>query len=189
MDAPVGPRVGSDIWSTVGRAFGSLLGGGAGLGDRGGGPGHSPDNDRPPASQSPPDLLNRRPPTDSELRARLPNSSSPARYPSNGTEYTQGLSAAASTITVTTKMPLSLTPMRPPPDVLAVMKERTAMGRRRQRSSDLPADLAADLEKARGGETYAGSLGYAGIGGVRDGAGDGPGEIHPTTMGDAARET
>ena len=47
------------------------------------------------------------------------------------------------------KVPISLTPMQPPPDVLAAMKGRAALADRRPRFSTPPDDVLVALERTR----------------------------------------
>lgn len=56
------------------------------------------------------------------------------------------MESPSTTEQVAVKVPISLTPMQPPPDVLAAMKGRAALGRRRPRFSAPPDDVAAALE-------------------------------------------
>lgn len=153
------PRAGSGVWSAVGRAFDYITGGDDGRDDRDG-PGSSAESDdcalNKPPSDHPPTW---RPPTDSELRdgtAGMAPSSSSKRVPREGSAGatcvgTMGDSRKVDTSLETeshdAKVPLSLTPMQPPPDVLAAMKERVAAGQRQQFSAP-PADVAAAIGNA-----------------------------------------
>lgn len=160
--APSGVRGG--VWSVVERVIGSFVSGGST------GSGHDQDPSRPvPDSDgSEQDRIEhrsiQRPPTDTELRARMARSSSSKL----GSKHTTGavsrfagvsrpdtlgnpldLESAPTTEQATANVPISLTPMQPPPDVLAVMKGRAAVGQRRPRFSAPPADVAIVLDKAR----------------------------------------
>lgn len=152
-------RAGNGVWSAVGRAFDYITGSGDGHDDRDG-PGSSAESDdcalnKPPGDHPP----TWRPPTDSELRegaAGVAPSSSSKRVPREGSAGatcagTMGDSRQVDTSLETeshdAKVPLSLTPMQPPPDVLAAMKGRVAAGQRQQFSAP-PADVAAAIGNA-----------------------------------------
>lgn len=151
-------RARGGVWSVVGRAFDYMIGGGDSRDERDGvGSNEESDDcapDKPPSNHPP-----WRPPTDSELRegaARIaplsPSKPMPREGPSRATcADTMGDSRQVDTTLETeshdTKVPLSLTPMQPPPDVLAAMKGRMAAGQRQQFSAP-PADVAAAIGNA-----------------------------------------
>ena len=151
-------RTGSGVWSAVGRAFDYMTGGGDGRDDRDGS-GSSTESDDNTLNKLPSDHPTWRPPTDSELQegtAGMASSSSSKRTPREGSADatcadTMADSRRGDTSLETeshdTKVPLSLTPMQPPPDVLAAMKGRVATGQRQQFSAP-PADVAAAIGNA-----------------------------------------
>eukprot|EP00752_Nemacystus_decipiens_P011913 g10564.t1 len=165
-------RLRTGVWSVVGRAIDSLIGGG--------GRGSSDDAHSRPRSeaegddsdQETIDNPSRRPPTDAELRARMRATGSqsselgskhasgarrvdgaarssrlePGSAPDTEQPSTSAMGQAAA---VQVKVPISLTPMQPPPDVVAAIKGRAALGSRRPRFSTPPDDVAAALERTR----------------------------------------
>ncbi len=163
-------RTGKGVWSAVGRAIDSLIGLRT-IGNGGSGPHHHHHSESGIESSHPPDEQDRmehdhehrhqRPPTDDELtRARRVRS--PCSEPGAQPQQQQHTSELGSSLefkasfasgTTTAKVPISLTPMQPPPDVLAAMKgrrrESAAVGRRHPRFSTPPADVVAALEKTR----------------------------------------
>lgn len=163
VEAGVPSRIGGGgLWGLFGRAFDSFVGGG---GDRGSGhprdPGPEPEVETRAIDQPPGDHSRRRPPTDNELRARRVRSLSSKAESRAVLEAVsvgaargdvasdaQELDSPSTTESVTTRIPLSLTPMQPPPDVLAAMQGRAAAGPRRQVFSSPPADVAAALDRA-----------------------------------------
>lgn len=167
------------VWSFVGRAIGSLVSGGSN-----GSRGHQDHSESRPESDSSSqqdriEQRNQRPPTDTELRARIvlsPSLTSESKNISGPASTFVGasgpgtlgdppeLDSPPSTEQVAANVPISLTPMQPPPDVLAVMKCRAAVGQRRPRFPAPPADVAAVLGKTR-------EQGKDGRSGVHDGAG------------------
>lgn len=193
--APSGIRGG--VWSVVGRAIDSFVGGGSnGSGGHQDRSGSIPESDGR-SEQDRIEHRNQRPPTDTELRARM------ARSPSSksGSKHTSGVASSSfvgasgpdtlgnppqlepppTTEQVTVNVPISLSPMQPPPDVLAVMKGRAAAGQRRPRLSAPPADVAEVLETTREQRKH-------GRGGVHHGAGlsgdgEGGGGNHDPTGG------
>lgn len=151
-------RTGSGVWSAVGRAFDYMTGGGDGRAGRDGS-GSSAESDDCTLNKLPSDHPTWRPPTDSELRegtAGMASSTSSKRVPRKGPAGatcadTMGDSRRVDTSPETeshdTTVPLSLTPMQPPPDVLAAMKGRVATGQRQQFSTP-PADVVAAIGNA-----------------------------------------
>lgn len=162
-DVQTSPKTGGVVWGAVRRVFDSFIGGGGGNSCEG--DGSLSENISFTESQSPQDYAKLRPPTDAELRARmttlqLPESLLTRSTSASNTQTTaQRLGSPPSTLLVTATMPLSLTPMQPPPDVLAAIKGRLGGGRHHPRSGTPPADVAAALEKAKaragqGGTAY-----------------------------------
>lgn len=177
-------RLRAGVWSVVGRAIDSLIGGGNGGGGDGAqnrvGSAEERRSDAP-EQESPAVELEHgrpRPPTDAELQARMgtgmgvtragsPSSKSagpkhtpayqPAATPETEAPSTMGQVALKAGV----KVPISLTPMQPPPDVLAAMKDRAASGHGRPRFTAPPDDVAAALEKTRGVKNYD----HGGVGG------------------------
>lgn len=170
-DVQTSPRTEGVVWGAVRRVFGSFIGGGGG--NSCGGDGSLSENASFTESQSPQDYAKLRPPTDAELRARmtslqLSESLMTRSTSANDTQTTaQRLGSPPSTLLVNATMPLSLTPMQPPPDVLAAIKGRLGGGRHHLRSVTPPADVAAALERAKA------RVGQGGIAYHRGGAGNG----------------
>lgn len=156
-------RIRGGIWSVIGRAIGSFVGvasnGNDGHNDRSG---SLPEGDG--SEQDHMEHRTQRPPTDNELRAKMELSPSST----SGSKRTSGLASRfvgasgpgtlsnppeiespSTTEQATVNVPISLSPMQPPPDVLAVMKGRAAVGQRRPRFLSPPADVAAVLGKTR----------------------------------------
>lgn len=190
-DVEASPRTEGVVWGVVRRVFDPFIGGGGGGGGDSDGENESlSENDAPyTEAQSPRDHAKQlRPPTDAELRARRMTGLSLPDYPAGPRSTSSAgkaptvvvaeqLGSPPSTLQVTAKVPLSLTPMQPPPDVLAAMKGRSGGGRRLPRSGTPPADVAAALEEARV-RTGQGGGGVArrGVGGG-GGAGNGDGIV------------
>lgn len=167
MDSGLPPRLRTGVWSVVGRAIDSLIGGGAGSTRCA----RSPSGVAVESDDSEQESVeHRRPPTDAELRARMraagsPSSESGPKHASGvgGFVGARGSSDAGSaqeigptsaTEHVVANVPIALTPMQPPPDVLAAMKGRAASGRRRQRFSTPPDDVAVALAKTRAAKIH-----------------------------------
>lgn len=182
--APSG--VGGRVWSVVGRVIGSFVSGGS----TGSGGHQDPSGPLPERDGSEQDPVKhrgiQRPPTDTELRARM------ARSPSSksGSKHATGvesrfaevsgpdtlgnppeLESPTTTEQATANVPISLTPMQPPPDVLAVMKGRAAVGQRRPRCSAPPADIAIVLDKTREQRKHGRTSDHHGSGLGEDGEG------------------
>lgn len=161
--SPSSIRKAKGVWSAVGRAIDSLMGT---IGT--GGPHHhsesglesSHPSDEQGLIEQDHEHRHQRPPTDDELiRARMvgsPSSESgyqPQQQHTSEVGSSPEFEAPLASGTTTVKVPISLTPMQPPPDVLAAMKgrrrEAASVGRRRPRFSAPPADVVAALEKTR----------------------------------------
>ena len=152
---PSPSRVRKGVWSAMGRAIDSLIGT---ISSGGGNPQHHTESELESSSHSTEqdrvEPRHRRPPTDAELRARVvhsPPSGQPRSRPRQTSEAagSREFEAPSATEKTTVKVPISLTPMQPPPDVLAAMKGRAAVGRRRARFTAPPADVVAALETTR----------------------------------------
>lgn len=164
-------RVPKGLWSVVGRAIDSFIGGGN-VGHQGRSPSAADGRDDSDDNNLVADC-NGRPPTDAELRATAGPEEGSA--PVNGPDVSHvapHFQLPPSDEQV--NMPISLTPMQPPPDVLAAMKGRAAVGKRRPRFTSPPADVAEALGKIRESKRYGRSEHYGGISGADDpGSGSG----------------
>lgn len=180
MDSGAPSRLRTGVWSVVGRAIDSLIGGGNGTSDGAqiiSGSEEGGDDSEQEAVDVDVDHPNLRPPTDAELRTRMrtvtrtgmrtvdsPSSKpgakhtlGPGRFDGAVSSSQEGQGSAPDTEQPSTtgtgqvavKVPISLTPMQPPPDVVAAMKGRAALGGRRPRFSTPPDDVAAALERTR----------------------------------------
>lgn len=166
VDSGAPSRLRTGVWSVVGRAIDSLIGGGNGNSD--GAQIRSTsrsEEETDDSEQEATDHPNGRPPTDAELRARMRTADSPlsksgSKHTSRAGMFVGGTSSSQAggaadaeppptTGQVTVKVPISLTPMQPPPDVVAAMKGRASLGGRRPRFSTPPDDVAAALERTR----------------------------------------
>lgn len=152
-------RAGSGVWSAVGRAFDYIISGGDGRDERDGS-GSNAENGDCALNKPPSNHPTWRPPTDSELRegtegmasslsslTPMPREASAGSTCADATGDSWQVDTPLETESHDTKVPLSLTPMQPPPDVLAAMKARVATGQR-QRFSAPPAYVAAAIDNA-----------------------------------------
>lgn len=167
------------VWSAVSRVIDTLIGTGGGRGSCQGQSRPEPEGNH--SEHGDIDMhRHQRPPTDAELRARMAHSLSsisgcrhsevgslgmPSSVPLDTQERGPSHTAEQLQVNVTTNLPISLTPMQPPPDVLAVMKGRSATGRRRPRFAPPPADIAAALENSQVSSKHGGLGAHEDVGG------------------------
>lgn len=108
-----------------------------------------------------------RPPNDQGLRARTTITSTMEPTSVLGAKATRATStdtlvSVQQSILPPGRMPFFLTPMQPPPDVIAAMRGRATMGKRRRRLWTPSAEIAVALEKARTAKAYEGGVCYGG---------------------------
>lgn len=167
------------VWSAVSRVIDTLIGTGGGKGYVQGQSGPEPEGDH--SEHGDVDMhRHQRPPTDAELRARIAHSLSstsgsrhsevealgmPGSVPLDTQESGSLHAAEQPQVNVTTNLPISLTPMQPPPDVLAAMKGRSARGMGRPRFAAPPADIAAVLENNQVSSKHGGLGAHEDVGG------------------------
>lgn len=168
------------VWGALGRAVGSFLGRINGDDERnslGNEAETSPSSNNDSGHTSEVDPRNQRPPTDFELFAMYSSPSSRGMSGSrlghvvresvtltesantgalvtegNSMRKSQNVDTSPTNGHAATKMPLSLTPMQPPPDVVAAMQTKGGVrGKQqlRQRSMTPPPDVVIALEKLR----------------------------------------